>query len=68
MRPDQPDNPGFSDPFLKAVDEDVVVDPVKELLQVYVSPRSDGPIARMTAPQGRRHARLGPAGSRGCAR
>ena len=32
VRPDQPDGPGVSDPFLKAVDEDVVIDPVKRLL------------------------------------
>jgi site-specific DNA recombinase len=36
IRPDQPDDTGVPDPFLKAVDEDVVIDPVKELFQVYV--------------------------------
>ena len=34
IRPDQPDHAGVCDPFLKPVDEDVVVDPIEEFLQI----------------------------------
>ncbi len=40
-------------PYPQAVDQDVVIDPVEELLKVNIH---DDPTARMTAPQGRRHA------------
>jgi hypothetical protein len=36
IRPDQPDDTGIPDALAQAVDQDVMVDPVEELLRVHV--------------------------------